>query len=264
MKYFVFADVHGFYTILKDELNRLGFDYKNPNHMLISLGDNFDRGTENYEMFQFLKEMKELNKIILVKGNHEDLMLEMLYRRKPIFRDLTNGTYDACCELVRKSLGINRDDIFYDDPYLAYSTLRDNGFIDFIYDMKDFYETPNFIFTHGFIPITCDELGNYDYMYMENWREADSSDFNKARWVNGIEMSIKYNIGEKGKKIVVGHFHSSYGHVRREYSNLTPTEYRQLEFSKKEYFLPYIDDNIIALDACTVKSKMVNVFIIDE
>ena len=59
MKYFVFADVLGFYSILKNELDNAGFDVNNEDHMLISIGDNFDRGPENYEMFLFLKEMKE-------------------------------------------------------------------------------------------------------------------------------------------------------------------------------------------------------------
>ena len=55
MKYFVFTDIHGFYSILKKELIKQGFDENNENHMLISLGDNFDRGNENYEMYDKIK-----------------------------------------------------------------------------------------------------------------------------------------------------------------------------------------------------------------
>ena len=85
MKYFVFSDVHGYYSLLMDELKEKGFDENNDEHMLISLGDNFDRGLENYQMYEFLVKMKNLNKIILVKGNHEDLFLQLLYRRKLIY-----------------------------------------------------------------------------------------------------------------------------------------------------------------------------------
>ena len=95
MKYFVFSDVHGFYSIFKEALDQSGFDKTNPNHMLISIGDNFDRGQENYQMFTFLKEMKAKKKIILVKGNHEDLMAEMILRRYPLSRDLHNKTYQT-------------------------------------------------------------------------------------------------------------------------------------------------------------------------
>ena len=71
MKYFVFGDVHGFYKELISKLKRKGFDENNPEHMLLSLGDNFDRGKENYKMFEFLKRMNNKKKIILIKGNHE-------------------------------------------------------------------------------------------------------------------------------------------------------------------------------------------------
>ena len=54
MKYFVFSDVHGFYDLLIGKLNSEGFDINNPNHMLISLGDNFDRGPQNYLVYSFL------------------------------------------------------------------------------------------------------------------------------------------------------------------------------------------------------------------
>ena len=40
------------------KLNNKGFDVNNPNHMLISLGDNFDRGKENYQMFLFFFVLK--------------------------------------------------------------------------------------------------------------------------------------------------------------------------------------------------------------
>ena len=58
MKYFVFSDVHGCYNRLCEELEKKGFDENNQDHMLISLGDNFDRGKENYQMLLFLKRKK--------------------------------------------------------------------------------------------------------------------------------------------------------------------------------------------------------------
>ena len=82
MKYFVFGDVHGFYKELISKLKRKGFDENNPEHMLLSLGDNFDRGKENYKMFEFLKRMNNKKKIILIKGNHEDLIMSMIFRKK--------------------------------------------------------------------------------------------------------------------------------------------------------------------------------------
>ena len=45
MKYFITSDIHGYYSVLIEELNKQGFD-KNKD-TLITLGDNFDRGPEN-------------------------------------------------------------------------------------------------------------------------------------------------------------------------------------------------------------------------
>ena len=131
MKYFVFSDVHGYYSLLKNELDKKGFDINNKNHMLISIGDNFDRGPENYQMYEFLVEMKKLNKIILVKGNHEDLFLRMLYQRKASYVDITNGTYDTLIQFTKKYSNTDPEDQFYMYPDDVYLRFKEEGIIDF-------------------------------------------------------------------------------------------------------------------------------------
>ena len=50
MKYYITADVHGFYTELHTALEEAGY-FKDPEpHKLIILGDIFDRGPEAAEM----------------------------------------------------------------------------------------------------------------------------------------------------------------------------------------------------------------------
>ncbi len=259
MKYFVFADVHGYYSLLMEELKNEQFDINNPEHMLISLGDNFDRGPENFKMYEFLKEMKELNKIILIKGNHEDLFLKMLYDRKATFTDMINGTYQTLIEFISHYFDGNFEDMFYYYPSDVYKKLRDEGIIDFIYDMEDYYETNNYIFTHGFIPVN-----NEDMTYKKNWRDSSKKEFELSRWLNGIDMSLNYHIGEPNKKIVIGHFHTSFGHVRREVLNKTPQEYHSLEFKEDAKFDIYEDDNIYALDACTHYTKKINLLVLED
>lgn len=266
MKYFVFADVHGFYSILKKELEKQGFDENNENHMLISLGDNFDRGEENYEMFLFLKKMYEKNKIILIKGNHEDLFIDMLISGCVREVDKRNGTYGTLNELYKKVFNVDNE-ITFGDYLDTYRKLKEIGFISLIDSMEDYYETNNYVFTHGFIPIN----GTWTYYYNENceynpnWRNVPKLGFKDARWINGIEMSIKYKIGEPNKKIVVGHFHASYGNVRKDLpSDLPDSILKKYEFSNLEYFKPYIDERIIAIDACTVLTKKINVYVIED
>lgn len=268
MKYFVFSDVHGFYSILKDKLREVGLDENNDNHMLISLGDNFDRGKENYEMFLFLKKMKEKNKIILIKGNHEDLLMSMLTRNHVQENDIYNCTYDTLNQFYHAITKQEEDDIAYNNFGNIYTELKNIGFIDLVYEMIDYYETNNYVFIHGFIPVLMNSIDSFtstNFKYDPDWRNVSLIDFQKSRWLNGIEMSIYYHINEPNKKIVIGHKHCSYGNVINDLGRGLPSAvYKSYKFVKSEYSDPYIDDNIIAIDAGTFTSKKVNVVVIDD
>lgn len=268
MKYFIFSDVHGFYSILNEKLKEVGFDENNEKHMLISLGDNFDRGKENYEMFLFLKKMKEKNKIILIKGNHEDLFISMLTRNYSLDHDIHNYTYDTLNQFYHVITKQEEDNISNNNFGNMYNELKNIGLLDLIYDMKDYYETNNYVFIHGFIPVLMNGINSFvstNFKYNPNWRNATKDDFEKSRWFNGIDMSIYYHIKEPNKKIVIGHKHCSYGNVRKDLSEgLSSYVYKINQRLKFEYNDPYIDDNIIAIDAGTFLSKKVNVLVIDD
>src|SRR5574344_1665616 len=96
-KYFAISDVHGCASYAKKAVKKAGFDPKNPNHFLVVLGDVFDRGTENEAAFEWLSSLKN---VILVRGNHEQLMKEMIERGYPIGRDVHNGTCDTVLEIM--------------------------------------------------------------------------------------------------------------------------------------------------------------------
>ena len=76
-KLFVISDCHGFYHEMLDALDNAGFDPNNEDHWLISCGDNFDRGPCPEDVMVYLK---MLPRKILVKGNHEDLLMECINR----------------------------------------------------------------------------------------------------------------------------------------------------------------------------------------
>jgi hypothetical protein len=48
-KYFIVADVHGYFDILNQSLKEAGFDENNPEHFFVSLGDLLDRGKQPRE-----------------------------------------------------------------------------------------------------------------------------------------------------------------------------------------------------------------------
>lgn len=103
MKIFAVSDVHGFTSILRRNLSEVVFEVNNPNHLLVICGDLFDRGPEAKDMLKFIH---EIDNKIMVKGNHEDLMQDMIIREYPLFHDIQNKTYDTALQLAfDRSLG---------------------------------------------------------------------------------------------------------------------------------------------------------------
>ena len=137
-KYFVISDVHGFYNEMVAALDAAGYDSMNPNHTLISCGDNFDRGPDNEKVMQFL--LRQPN-VVLLRGNHEDLFDEACLKGISM-RDYMNGTVDTIVQFGNNS---HKLDCTVDDMLLrAYKHTK------ILFDkMVDYYETDNYVFVHG-------------------------------------------------------------------------------------------------------------------
>ena len=61
---------------------------------------------------------------------------------------------------------------------------------------------------------------------------------------------------DENKTIVCGHWHTSYGHSKYEHKGT--------EFGEDADFSPYYAPGIIAIDACTAFSGMVNCLVIED
>ena len=126
--------------------------------------------------------------------------------------------------------------------------------------MLDYYETENYIFTHGYIPCNSD-IGNNAYApykrfsFNKNWREETKENWAFARWYNGMEFVCERKLGVKGKTVVCGHWETAYGH------NLNNPKDKKNE---KINYSPFISDGIIALDSTTIFSGVVNCVVIED
>lgn len=257
MKYYVVADVHGFCTILKETLKEKGFfDDKEPRKLVVC-GDLFDRGGEAVELQNFILELLERDEIILVRGNHEDLIVDMLnsWHRESYLQGHHNhnGTVDTVCQLANMSLTN-----LYDFPEEAYRKIKQTPFLQKILpNMVDYLEIEKYIFVHGWIP--CESIRQNAYAVthfpIENWREVDNTQWRLARWINGMDAAHD-GVLEEGKVIVCGHWRCSYGHSKYEGKGS--------ESGDDADFSPYCSKGIIALDACTVRSKRINCIVIEE
>ena len=239
MKYFVSSDIHGFYDEWQKSLKDNGFDMNNPCHKIIVCGDLFDRGHQPKQIIDFILSHKD--KVILIRGNHEDLMQAMIDRNYNMRHDLANGTAQTIVDLYPEWL-ITENNL----KKIAKVT----GLQEVLDMCVDYFETKKFVFVHGWIPINDEEL-----KYDKNWRNASKRQWEKARWQNPILM-CKNKIFENGKTIVCGHWHCS-----AFWNLIDPSKYD--EFGNNEKFEPFISKQVIGLDTCTVHTKKVNTIVID-
>ena len=86
-RFVVVSDVHSHYTPLKNALAEVNFDPDND--ILISAGDLLDRGSETIETIKFIL---SLPKCVIVRGNHDILMQDLLDRGYSRSHDKHNGT----------------------------------------------------------------------------------------------------------------------------------------------------------------------------
>lgn len=100
---FVVGDLHGCYTLLMNELEKVSFDPACD--LLISVGDLVDRGAENVECLDLIT----MPWFRAVRGNHEQMMVDGLSKHGNVNHWLANGGYWFFCldydkEVLAKAL----------------------------------------------------------------------------------------------------------------------------------------------------------------
>ena len=251
-KFFVVSDVHSFYTPLKKALDEKGFDPNNEDHWLVTLGDNFDRGSESEEVLHFLM---KLERKILIRGNHEDLLEDCCMREFAYSHDNSNGTRKTIQDI---------GGIGYGRPFDECCKITWNKTAAYRGLLRDYFETQNYIFVHGWIPCEVYYHGEgkdqpwyqsyKTYEYKPDWRECNDVEWESARWINGIARAYE-GIVEPNKTIVCGHWHCSAGHKLSGNCN------DEFEYAIWE---PWYHDGCIAIDRCTAYTGEVNVLVLED
>ena len=253
MKYYVVSDIHGFYGILRDELEKAGFFSDQEPHKLLVLGDLFDRGKEAVKLQDFIINLMNEDKVILIRGNHEDLFVKMVTEDggRAYSHHRSNGTYDTALQLT----GFDPKTARVEHVKFAYLAKKTPYYQKIIPAMRNYYETENYVFVHGWIPSErfLDKEYYVRWSYLEDWRDANEYKWEVARWINGMEA---VEFCKEKKTVVCGHWHTSFGHANLENNGS--------EFGPDADFSPYIAGGIVALDACTAHSGKMNVYIVED
>lgn len=232
-KLFCVSDIHGFYDEFKSALDAAGFDQDNPEHWLISCGDHFDRGSKPKEVLCFLN---SLERKVLIRGNHEDLLEQLIDRCYPMDYDKRNRTSDTVFDLST---------LPHQPRYFREACAEIEPMVlRFTSQTVDSFETQNYVFVHGWLPVR-DGVVAYPHAFAYEW--------DQARWRNGIDCALHGLTIDK--TVVCGHWHCSYGHAKME---------DKPEFGYGADFSPFYANGIIAIDGCTAASGVVNVVVIED
>lgn len=269
IKYFCVSDIHSFYQPLIDALNSKGFELDNKAHKIILCGDAFDRGDDTIKVFEFLKKLKEQNRLIYIMGNHEELLFDcyadICKGYTPGSHHFHNGTVKTISMICGE---VNDYHVYWPKEDAIRNVMEKTQEIRaFIREnCVDYFTLGNKIFVHSWIPLKYESevhpLWNANpnnlsledaRIYNENW--------SAARWGNPF-LQWKQKLYPKDKCIVFGHFHTSYGHSRID---MKCKEWPQK--NKKDWedaFKPWIKENAVGLDACVAYSGFINCLVFDE
>lgn len=289
--FFVCSDLHGFFDIFQDALDKAGFDTKDPSHIIIMVGDMFDRGPQALEMYNFFRSLPK-NRRVLIRGNHEALLRDLVAKGYPQDHDYSNGTYGTLLQLAETGYTDGREftkayykataGLSYGSPEYMDIQTRFNNIRKSLYTGKveevlqwiasdewvDYYELDEYIFVHSFIPVHQDWEAKWGTIpsplgkptYRADWREATSAEWEDASWgcpwrqyLQGLFKPEE----EKGKILVCGHWHAFDFRVHLDHQ-LPPTKKEEIDFGT------YVSPHLIALDTCTALSHQVNIYKIEK
>ena len=234
-KLFVVSDIHGHCSILKEALDRAGFDKENEDHVLLCCGDYFDRGNENVEVLKFFERLKQK---ILLRGNHEDMLLKLLSTGRLLPHHYINGTVTT----LQNFFGNYFVDPMDDSIDFSGKTRVVDRLCGFMEETVDYYETEHYVFVHGWLPENAETP--------EARKKTSPSDWEKARWQRWTEQ---YH-GQRplpDKTLICGHV-----------PTFCSSHFRFLPNSNGDTI--FHGNGLIAIDAGTYDSKKINVLVLEE
>ncbi len=250
-KWFVTSDIHSYFDVFHAALLEKGFDVSNPAHKLIVCGDLFDRGDRTVQLFEFAKSLGD--RFTYIRGNHEDLLFDCMDEiragKVPSSHHFHNGTVKTICQFCGEN-----EWIVYDPTWRDKICATMQPILDWITEKSvNYFEVGDYIFVHGWIP---------SYRHLDDFRNASDEDWGRARWENGMEMWRYPRCRVDGKTVVCGHWHCSYGwsHIRQKRKEWPNASHKDWQKS----FEPFVDEGIMAIDACTAYSDICNVIVIEE
>jgi hypothetical protein len=246
MKYFLFSDVHGEYDALITSLEAAGFDISNKEHMLIGLGDYFDRGSQNELVLALLMAMQDQGRIKLIRGNHDDMLLNFLgngdiqnrfdlMRSTQIFINdiIHNGLNMTVAQLAGQSEVSSNLSVLIDgaDSFRNQIKVKNPELLNLLNSMTNKIVIDNYVITHAGFTLKD------DVMVVDNWAHTERMIENNHHLLN---PNLTY---------IFGHWHAQ--RLNKKFNVQT------------DNINKFVYKNLIGIDARTNLTKEVTIHIIE-
>ena len=233
-KIFVVSDVHGHCSLLNEALFNAGFDKDNEEHLLVCCGDYFDRGNENVEVLKFFERLKHK---VLLRGNHEDLLMKVFETGRLLPHNYINGTVQT----LQNFFGKYFVDPIDDTIDFSGKTRTVDRICDFIDETVNYFETDKYVFVHGWLPDNAKTPEARSLVTDEAWE--------KARWIKWTDRYVGARPLED-KILICGHVPTLYAY--------------RFDFNRSTDCADiFYGNGFIAIDAGTFDTKKINVLVLD-
>ena len=261
-KIFFISDIHGCYQEMIDALKKAQFDEDNKEHLLVVLGDMFDRKYASLAVYKYLKKLVDKGSAIVTMGNHEKFFIDFLEGSYSPFNYLHNGLNETIadfwhrtapfeswcmiegqCEMNQENyarwVDICRKEIMDEYPEL----------LPWLKSLPRYFESKNYIGVHGAIDTKVPDW-HKPHCYRYNLIDWDALDFDDGSFFGS-------GIRNTDKTIIIGHFGTE--HLRKMY-DYSPNRNMLGEHD----ILKRKDGKVIAIDGTVVLSKKINVLVIEN
>lgn len=155
-KFFVVSDIHGMYREFKGLLQH--WDREDT---LVILGDMVDRGPDSLKVIQKVIELKKQHKVIVIRGNHDQMFLDFLYNPYDYENFMHNGGRST---LDSFKTG-NKTPVNY-DPIVSTINKFYKYEVEFLKKSLFYYQHGKLLFTHA----------GFQSLYAD-WRMTTDNDF---------------------------------------------------------------------------------------
>lgn len=262
LTYYIFSDVHGEYDALQRALKKSGYNPKDKNSYLVSLGDAFDRGVQSFEVLKWMVENIHAHKLLTVCGNHELRFQELMENPTQYHREsdgLCNGviqTMMSFCHMDKVNVPLVKESAAKIALDMSYSL---SFFCDLVHLMPS---NISMMLAEYFYNL---EWGfqNKDYILVHGWFAHKGGLYitpETSVWANTPECIKAKDYPADGRKLIIGHFATET--LKEAYeANIMRSSLHTCEdfISLCETFEC---DKFIALDGSTNASGKVNIYVL--